>query len=157
MTDTQTLAAAREAFAYHGIGCHIRHYREGRKPGAFGSGDWVTARMPKYDLVRLGYEVLPCGGVTEVLLNNISSNETLGYGLAACHPKDNFNRRRGAIIAIGRAVRDMQDRWEAAIVQAAEEAGCEDDCAACAIIAEEAVHPYGITEADKAEFWKTDT
>jgi hypothetical protein len=48
----------------------------------------------------------PRGGVTEVIISD-NSGSILGAAAAQCSKKDNFNRKRGVRIALGRALKQM--------------------------------------------------
>lgn len=53
------------------------------------------------------HELKPKGGLTYVYITD-KENKTLGIGKSVCSREDNFNRKLGATIALGRAI----DNWK---------------------------------------------
>ena len=72
---------------------------------------WVT-HIRRYDVTgrcacEHYSEPFPCGGLTTVDLLDAEGNR-LGSGEARCSPKDNYNRKLGFHIALGRALKRMR-------------------------------------------------
>lgn len=54
--------------------------------------------------------VLPLGGRTrvELLDPDYPDTEAIAIGEAVCHPRDNYNRKLGVTIALGRALKNLR-------------------------------------------------
>lgn len=88
-----------------GIKVRVTHLRQCLVPKANGE----TAHVPAYIARKLGWRILPQGGMTVVEIGR-------GVGLTRVHPRDNFNRKLGVRIAACRAIQDF-DRLVANVQQ----------------------------------------
>lgn len=59
---------------------------------------------PTQELKDLGITVSPRGGITRVVIANEETGTVVAQGEADCSLRDNFNRRVGVAIALGRAI-----------------------------------------------------
>ena len=80
----------------------MRHLRYSGKPYD------GTLLLTSWELRKLGCEISPRGGITEVALMTSDGLEAAGHAL--CSRRDNFSRRIGRDIATGRA-------WKALLAQ----------------------------------------
>lgn len=110
MSAAPTIQAAREV----GVEVRVSHYRpitsEARKKLCSYEGRKVFSR---YDLAQDdldGSAFAPHGGLTLVVLNIAGHHY---QGIARCSSRDNFSRKRGRDIALGRAWARAQADYEA--------------------------------------------
>lgn len=80
-----------------GYQVEVRHFRRiTSSPGT----------LPASVMRRLKMKPYPRGGFTEVQI--LSGDELLGLARSECSGKDNFNKKTGLSIALGRALKEME-------------------------------------------------
>lgn len=92
-----------------GTKVRVTHLRQCAIPDPNGKDSGETAQIPAYIARKLGWRILPQGGMTVVEIGK-------GIGLTRVHPRDNFNRKLGVRIAASRAIQDF-DRLVARVHQ----------------------------------------
>lgn len=83
-----------------GVKVRVTHLRQCEIHDQKGEPTGETAQMPAYIARKLGWRILPQGGMTVVEIGR-------GVGLTRVHPRDNFNRKLGVRIATSRAIQDF--------------------------------------------------
>lgn len=80
-------------------GIHVRYahhrYRNPSGEGVSPKGGWTTATLYRDVSAELGHE---------------APDQVVGTGVAYCHLNDNFNRKIGRDIALGRALKNARLR-----------------------------------------------
>ncbi len=91
------------------------HNRRRGVPTKFDSPVVPEEARPAHELRARGYQLDPIGGMTRVLIRD-SDARVVAAGVAHCAvpdrtrnvPGDNFNRRLGRTIALGRALKELE-------------------------------------------------
>lgn len=105
-----------ERLAKEGFTVDVRHGRLGRlhpallerasgeEPPMLNVETWTVQELRE----RFGWAPHPRGGRTEVSITNTETGEQVAFHIALCNPIDNYNKKLGVQIALGRALAQPQ-------------------------------------------------
>ena len=87
-----------------GVTAKFAHYRRIRLRESFSPEDYFVDRIDEHIFPD---QILPRGGFTECYLYDSEGNK-IGEAMAACNDRDNFNKKIGRAIALGRALHSLE-------------------------------------------------
>lgn len=98
-----------EVHVSHGRLTHTE-YDKAMDALAFGDRDFRPRTAPSFAIREVGLTPEPCGGVTTVQIFSGEDEERqlLAEGIARCNPLDNYDRKKGTTIALGRAMKVLR-------------------------------------------------
>lgn len=69
----------------------------------------VDGLWRKHEIKNRGWSVSPRGGETHVNIWDVEKGESVAHGIAVSSKKDQFNKRTGLSIALGRALKQVEN------------------------------------------------
>jgi len=84
-----------------GAKVEVLHYRKWQDPD-YGFTYFSDIPLSKDDVL------LPRGGKTEAIIYKKKNKRVLAHTLARCSERDNYNKKLGRMIAVGRALKQLE-------------------------------------------------